>query len=161
MEVQLKNTLILSLACLVLSSCVTAPIPSNHAGPTARIRDTAIAESSRRAQFYYVAEIDGQKIDNALFETRKTNSGRGFSQVVADAPFERDVAARPTTLKLRATIAYGAPILEIANASTVYAVEKTINFLVQPYKSYVVKGQLTADKQDVWLEDFITGQRVE
>ncbi len=157
----MKNIRTLCTACLILSGCVTAPIPASYSGPTARIRDTAIAESSRRAQFYYVAEVDGQKIDNVLFETRKVNSGRGFSQSVADAPFEREVAAKPSTLKLRATIGYGAPILELANASTVYSVEKTINFSVQPYKSYVVKGLLTADKQEVWLEDFITGQRVD
>jgi hypothetical protein len=148
----MNKLLALLVTTLALSACVTAPVPANYAGPIARIQDSAISETSSRAQFYYLREIDGKKVDNVLFETRKVNSGRGFSQTVTS--FEREVPAGPSTLQLRATIGYGAPIQEIDNASTVYSVEKTINFTIQPYKTYVVKGVLTAEKQDVWLENF-------
>jgi hypothetical protein len=146
------------MTSLALSACVTAPVPANYTGPIARIQDSAISETPSRAQFYYLREIGGQKVDNVLFETRKVNNGRGFSQTVSS--FEREVPAGPSTLQLRATIGYGAPIQEIANSTTMYSIEKVISFTIQPYKTYVVKGTLTAEKQDVWLEDFFTGQRV-
>lgn len=154
----MNKLLALLVTTLTISGCVTSPVPPNYSGPLARIQDSAVSETSSRAQFYYLREIGGQKVDNVLFETRKVNSGRGFSQTVTS--FEREVPAGPSTLQLRATIGYGAPIQEIANASTVYSVEKTINLTIQPYKTYVVKGVLSAEKQDVWLEDFFTGQRV-
>lgn len=158
MEVELKNTLTLWVACLALTGCVTAPIPANYSGPLATIQDTAVAESPNRAQFFYLREIDGQKVDNVLFETRRVNSGRGFSQSVAS--FSREIPARASTLQLGARISYGAPIQEIANTSTVYTAEKTVRFTPESSKSYVVKGMLTADQQEVWLEEAGTGKRI-
>jgi hypothetical protein len=155
----MKKIVTLSVFCLVLSGCVTAPIPPDYSGPIARIQDTAIAESTNRAQFYYVRQVDGQKVDNVLFETRKLNRGRGFSQPVAS--FERNIPARSSTLQLAARIGYGAPIQEITNASTVYTAEKTIKFSPESNRTYVVKGNLTATQQEVWLEDASTGARIE
>jgi len=155
----MKKTFSYVLTLISLSGCVTAPIPDNYSGPIATIRDTVVSESSNRSQFYFLSEIDGQKVDNVLFASRKANSGRGFS--LSTVNFTRDVPAKTSMLKFEARIGYGAPIQELLNSGTVYTMEKTINFTPESNKTYVVKGTLTADQKEVWLEDAETGKRVE
>lgn len=155
----MKEVCFCVLALISLSGCVTAPIPANYSGPIATIRDTAVSESSNRAQFFFLSEIDGQKVDNVLFATRRANSGRGFS--LSTIPFARDVPAITSMLKLEARIGYGAPIQELLNSGTVYTTERTISLRPESNKTYVVKGTLTADQKEVWLEDAETGKRVE
>lgn len=154
----MRNAFLYILGLISLSGCVTSPIPSNYSGPIATVRDSAISETSNRAQFYFLSEIDGQRIDNVLIATRKANSGRGFS--LSTEIFARDIPAKPSKFKLEARISYGAPIQELINSSTTYTAESEINFTPESNKSYVVKGTLTADKREVWLEDASTGQRV-
>lgn len=142
-----------------LGGCMTAPIPQDYTGPIATIRDSAISESGSRAQFYYLSQISGQRVDNILGKTRIANRGRGFS--LTPVEFRRDLPARQSTLKIEARVGYGAPIQEILNTSTMYSVERTMTLDLESNKTYVVKGILTADKQEVWLEDEATGTRVE
>lgn len=148
------------LACVALmAGCTTTPVPKDYAGPLATIRDTALSESGSRSQFYFLSEIDGRRIDNMLGETRKVNSGRGFS--LAPVAYRRDLPAQAAKLKIEGRVAYGAPIQEMLNVSTLYAVERTISVKLDSNKSYVVKGILTAEKREVWLEEQETGRRVE
>jgi hypothetical protein len=148
------------LVCAALmAGCTTAPVPKDYTGPLATIRDTAVSESGSRAQFYFLSEIDGRRIDNILGETRRANSGRGFS--LEPVLHRRDVPAHTVKLKIEGRVAYGAPIQEMVNASTVYSVERTIDARLDSNKNYVVKGVLTAEKREVWLEEQGTGRRVE
>jgi hypothetical protein len=62
---------------------------------------------------------------------------------------------------LEGRVGYGAPIQEIINAGTVYTVEKKITFTPESNKAYVVKGTLTADKKEVWLEEMVSGKRID
>jgi len=137
----MKNGWVLAAALLLLGGCLSSPIPEGYSGPIATVSDTAISETSNRAQFFYLGEIDGQRIDNVLFTTRARNSGRGAQ--LTTAQFSRDVPAKPLNLVLEGRIDYGAPIEAIVNRST------------------VVRGVLTAERQEVWLEDAVTGQRIE
>ena len=146
------------VALLSLSGCVTAPIPEGYSGPVATIRDTAVSESGTRAQFYFVSAIDGQPIRTILGATRQANSGRGFA--LSPVPFSRDIPAKPTTFTIEGKIGYGAPIQEIANMATVYTVQKKVTFTPQSNTTYTVKGTLTADRKEVWIEDS-AGRRVE
>jgi hypothetical protein len=155
----LKKSLLWVALLLSLTGCVTSPIPANYSGPLATIRDTAQSETSTRAQFFFLSEIDGQRVDNVLIATRKANSGRGFAQ--APVSFARDIPAKAATLTLEGKIGYGAPIQEIINMGTVYTVERKITFTPESTKTYVVKGTLTADRKEVWLEDASTGKRVD
>ena len=154
----MKNALFGFLALLSLTGCVTSPIPDNYSGPLATIRDSAVPETSSRSRFFYVSEIDGRSIDNVLFATRKANSGRGFS--LNPVSFARDVPATASTFTLNGKIAYGAPIQEIINSNTIYTVQKKVSFTPKANRTYIVKGTLTADRQEIWLEDDV-GQRVE
>lgn len=154
------NRVWMAAACaMVFAGCTTTPIPKDYSGPLATVQDTAQSETGSRAQFYYLSEIDGRRIDNVLGETRKANQGRGFS--LSPVSFRRDVPAQATTLKLEARVGYGAPIQELVNASTMYTVERMVNVKLESNKTYVVKGVLSAEKKDVWLEDQATGARVE
>jgi hypothetical protein len=150
---------LLTLAA-ICSGCVTAPaIPEGYSGPIATVNDSTMSETYNRAQFYYLGEIDGRRIDNVLFKTRQQNSGKGFS--LATSQYSRQVPAGLRQLKLQAKIGYGAPIQEILNSSTVYEVEKTISVTLESNKTYVVKGKLSAEEKSVWLEESDTGKRIE
>lgn len=153
-----SNWLAIFLLLITTTGCVTQPIPNNYSGPIATFRDTALSESSTRAQFYFLSEIDGKKIDNILFATRQANAGKGFS--LTPVTYSRDIPATLSVLKLEARIGYGAPIQELLNSSTVYTAESIISFKPESNKTYVVKGELSDDKKEVWLEEADTGKRV-
>ena len=146
------------LALLAVTGCATSPIPEGYSGPIATIRDSAASETSTRAQFFFLSEIDGQPVKNVLGATRQANSGRGFS--LNTVPFSRTVPAKQATFTIDGKIGYGAPIQEIVNMATVYTVQKKVTFAPQSNRTYVVKGTLTADRRDVWIEDD-QGKRVE
>lgn len=148
-----------AVCALLMAGCTTAPIPKDYSGPLATIQDSARSETGSRAQFYYLSEIDGRRVDNVLGETRKANSGRGFS--LSPVQYRRDVPAQLSKLKIEARVGYGAPIQEMLNTATLYSTERTLNVKLESNKSYVVKGVLTAEKQEVWLEEQGTGVRVE
>jgi hypothetical protein len=144
---------------LTLSACVSSPIPENYSGPLATIRDSGFLETANRAQFFYLSEIDGKKIDNVLSASKKANAGRGFSMSTVE--HARDVPAKASTLVLEGRVSYGAPIQEIMNSSTVYTVQRTVNFAPESNKTYVVKGTLTSERKEVWLEEAASGKRIE
>ena len=153
----MKRLLLATAASLMLAGCVTSPIPENYSGPLATIRDTGMSESANRSQFFFLAEVDGQPVENARSVSKRANSGRGFG--LSPQPYSREVPAKPSTFTLKGEVEYGAPIQAIMNAGTLYKVEKKVTFTPQSRKTYVVKGTLSAKNQDVWLEDD-TGQRV-
>ena len=147
-------------ACLfvgLLYGCATSPIPEGYAGPTATIRDWAVAEGSNRARFFYVSEVDGKTIRHSLGATRAANSGRGFS--LSPVTLDRKVPAKLTTLKMEGRSAYGAPIQEILNSGTMYSVVEVIEVQLKPDGRYVVRGELDAQRQTVWLEDEVSGAK--
>lgn len=116
-------------------------------------------ETASRAQFFYLSEVDGRKIDNALFASRKANSGRGFSMIAV--PFGRDVPARASTFLLEARVTYGAPIQEMMNSGTIYTAQRTVTFTPEANKTYLVKGILSEQRREVWIEEDGTGKRID
>jgi hypothetical protein len=153
----LRNFVLL-LTIVTLAACVSNPLPDGYAGPTATIRDTAVPQGTTRAMFFYVSEIDGQQVRNALHETRGRNQGRG--NFITPIPYERKVPVRKVVLKLEARSAHGAPIAEILNSANMYSAEDAIALDVKPNAVYVVKGELTHGSRKVWLEDASTGEQV-
>jgi len=150
---------ILVCLALFLSACVSSPIPDNYSGPIATIRDTAVSETSSRAQFFYLSEIDGRKIDNVFSASKRANHGRGF--LMGTVEHARDVPARASTFTLEGRVSYGAPIAEMLNSSTMYTVQKTLKFAPQSNKTYVVKGTLSEERKEIWLEDAASGTRID
>jgi hypothetical protein len=146
------------LTALLLTSCAASPIPEGYSGPIATIRDSAFSESNSRAQFFFLSEINGNRVDNVLGKTRAANRGAGFS--LRTLEFSRDLPAKSTLLTLTGQVSYGAPMQEILNASTVYSVTRRITFAPESNKMYVVRGTLTAETREVWLEEAEGGKRV-
>lgn len=147
---------VLGLSVLA-GACTTPAIPAGYTGPTATVRDSFVREAGSRSQFYFVSQIDGRRVDNTLLVSRQGRSGRGFTP--APVPFQRDIPARATTLDLGARIDYGETAQEIYSAEPVYTARRTLRFTPEAGKAYVIKGELTAAGQDVWLEDE-SGRRV-
>ncbi len=68
--------------------------------------------------------------------------------------------AKRVVLRLQGRNAYGAPIQEIINAGQMYEADETVEIELQPQGRYVVRGELTAQRKAVWLEDEKSGARV-
>jgi hypothetical protein len=146
------------IAILALSGCATSPIPEGYTGPTAIIRDSAFSDSSSRARFFYVSEIDGKMIRTSLAASRAQSHGRGFS--LAPVVIERQVPATRLRLKLEGRTAYGAPIQELFMAARMYSVEAVVEAELKPNATYVVRGHLDDKKSSVWLEDDSSGEQI-
>ncbi len=142
---------------LVLSACVTSPVPPDYTGPLANVRDVSIRETLARAQYFYLAEIDGKPIDNAMSRMRKSNYGRGFSSMAIG--FDRSIPARLMVVKLEGRVAYGAPIQELLMLATMYEANTYLEFTPEPNTEYTVVGELTENKREVWLAN-AAGERV-
>lgn len=157
----MKRVLGWSTFCaFLLMGCATNPLPKDYSGPIATIQDSAMSESGSRAQFFYLSEVNGKSVTTVLMETRAANNGRGFS--LTPSAFSRDLPAQISTLKLEARVDYGAPIQAMMNASTLYSAERTLlNVNLESNKTYVVKGILSADRKEVWMEELGTGKRVD
>jgi hypothetical protein len=142
----------------VIAGCVTSPIPANYTGPTTKIVDTSEMETSFRAAYFYVSELNDKPIQTNLDAFRAANRGRGFS--ISAGSLSRLVPAGVTKLKLEGRNVYGAPIQELIMAATVRSVTEFIEVELKPDEIYHVRGVLGAGKDEVWLELHDTGERV-
>ena len=154
----MKATAVLGVLSVVLGGCASNPVPDDYTGPTAVIRDTAIQQGTSRAVFFYVSEVDGKLVPNALSASRSASYGRG-NQISARAGSRR-VPAQRVVLKLEARTAHGAPIAEIFNSQNMYSASAVVTLNARPGAIYVVKGTLTHGDRRVWLEDATSGERV-
>lgn len=157
----MRNIVLSVAAALILAGCVTPPVPEGYSGPLAKVQDTFTQRGDRAVDIFYLASINGKKIDNALLTTTSANAGRGFAMDAKQ--YTRDVPAQPATVTLTARTHYAAPILELTNP--VYQVKGDIQFAPVAGHTYVVRGELRADYGAVWLEDAetkaVTGNKVE
>jgi hypothetical protein len=126
----------------------------------ATVEDTGLAESGSKAQLFVMAEIDGKSIRNSISESRKNNSGRGFS--LSTSLIAREVFAQRQKVKLIGTHITGAPIQSIFSsiAGSFYQVEGVVDFDPLPNKRYIVKGELGKNSSFIWIADADTGQPV-
>ena len=149
--------LFLLIVTLVLTACATPPVPPDYTGPLAKVRDVSVRETQARAQYFYLAEIDGKPVENAMTKMRQANYGRGFHSMAFD--FDRSVPARPMVVKLEARIAYGAPIQELLMLATMYQADAYLEFTPEPNAEYTIGGELTDKNREVWLKN-AAGERV-
>jgi len=140
---------VVALMGVVLAGCVSNPIPEDYAGPTAIIRDSALPESTQKADFFYLSQVDERRIEDSPGRTYQTNYGRGF--YMEPVVIERAVPARAQDLTIEGTTVYAAPILALMG--TVYHVEGKVRFKPEPGRRYLVKGVLGEQYSAVWIED--------
>jgi hypothetical protein len=143
---------------VALGGCATfaPPVPEGYKGPVAIMKDSVKPYSERKADFFYVAEIDGKRIEDSRVRTLSVNQGRGMH--MSPSLIERNVPARNATFTLVGRTEYAAPILSLTN--TVYQVKGTVTFKPEDYRKYVVRGELGENYSAVWLEDEVTGKTV-
>src|SRR6267143_6046593 len=129
-----------AVSLILLSGCATfAPsVPEGYSGPVAIIKDSVKPLSQSKADFFYVSEIDGRRIEDSRVKTLKLNQGRGFN--MTPSVMERNVPAQRATFTLVGRTEYAAPILALTN--TVYQVTGKVTFSPETYRSYVVRGEL-------------------
>lgn len=143
---------------VALSGCATfsPSVPEGYKGPVAIIKDSVKPHSEKKADFFYVSEIDGKRIEDSRIKTLNVNRGRGFN--MTPSVIERNVPAQQATFTLVGRTEYAAPILALTN--TVYQVTGKVTFSPETYRSYVVRGELAENYSAVWLEDEVTGKAI-
>jgi hypothetical protein len=142
--------LIVGLAiALLVSSCVTNPVPEGYTGPLAKIEDTYTPRSERAIDVFFLDRVNGKRVENALSATVSRNYGRGFS--MEPVAYARDVPAQPAVFSIAGRTHYAAPILELTN--TVYEIKGDISFTPEPNRTYIVRGSLGPEASAVWIED--------
>lgn len=148
------------MAVLAVTLCGCAnyqhSLPEGYKGPVATIHDSAGPMESKKADLFFVTQVDGRKVKDSLTETIIRNQGRGFSL----SPFMlvHDVPAKPILVSLSGITHYAAPILALTG--TVYQVEGTVSFAPEANKDYIVKGSLGPEMTSVWIEEQGSGKIV-
>lgn len=144
---------------LVLTGCATyAPsVPENYNGPRAQIDDSVKVQSSSKADFFVVEEIDSMKVESSLNATLRANQGRGMSMspVLIGRPL---VAEKPLKISIKGRTQFAAPIL--AMTGTVYQVTGVVEFTPKTNGKYIVRGELGEKYSAIWVEDTTTSQPV-
>jgi hypothetical protein len=147
---------------VVLTSCATVykPVPDGYTGPTARVIDTTIRESSGKGQVFFVASVNGMAIKNARSETARLSYGRGFSLYLVGE--SRHVKIEPMKLKLVGAHVTAAPIHEISSRAIgeFFSVDGDVDFEPVAGREYSVVGELTKAQASVWIQDQETKQPV-
>lgn len=151
------------VASLIGGCAATKPyfgIPEDYSGPTASIKDTSERGSNGAATFYYVEQVDGHDVINALSESRRASQGTGFRLNIANV--SRPVRAQKITIKIAASETESAPIHSIFRAISGGRATPTaadFEFSPQAGRTYSVIGENRNGKLLVWLVDDANGER--
>ena len=138
--------------CLVLTlaGCTTySPIPEGYLGDTATINDSFSNNSSTTAHFFMLSEIDGNKLVDSWMATRSANHGRGTFFTPKMKSWE--VLPEAATFTLVGLVFF--PTDAQALFGDAREVEGTIQFTPDSNEVYTVRGQITEESSEVWLED--------
>ncbi len=150
----MKRVLALALfASLVGCATVEPSVPESYKGPVVPLSDTGFQENGGKGVFFAAMELDGRKIENAIWSTRSASSGRGFN--ISVQYIRRFVPVHPVKVKITGTHQTAAPIHEIAArmAGTFFSVEGVVDFKPEEGKSYIVTGELKKEQSCVWIEE--------
>jgi len=144
-------------AMLLLAGCVTTDlVPEDYTGPTAIIEDSTVRNTKSQVDFYYLSQVDGKSVENALGNSRMSSSGGGFNMSIA--PVDRRVLPQEAVFEIVGRTGYAAPIQSFTNK--VYEVKGDVTFTPQERTVYVVKGTLGESYSAVWIEEKETGNLI-
>ena len=139
-----------------------ASVPEGYSGPTAFIRDSALARDDAAVDYFFVSEVDGRSVGRNLDTARAIHrlpGERGFAPLKTPE-FGRFVPAAPLLVKLEGRSAYPTPIQEMSNFLHMYGVSEILAVELEPDQRYIVRGKLGAGVSAVWLEQESSGLRV-
>ncbi len=154
MNIKIIIGYVLLLVCLGMTTgCKSThnPIPQGYSGGTAQIDDTYIKKSTGSAEFFYVGEVDGKYIENAVAATNRASYGQGMRMLAQGAT--RKVPTQSMKLKLVGQVHHSAPVGYLFNSGENHIVKGEIVFTPIANMLYFVKGTLSTNYSAVWLED--------
>jgi hypothetical protein len=139
----------------VIGVATCSGMPTAKAGMVAVFRDSANAFSEKRADLFYLSEVNGEKIEDSRMRTERLNRDRGM--YMTPMLVERNVPARAASFTIVGRAQYAAPILAIVKMGRIQDVTGIVKFSPEPHKTYVVKGQLGENQSAVWIEEVVEG----
>lgn len=166
-----------------LMICGIGVMPSLHAEETtqglARIVDTSTGDGAEKPStstwkrlllrrsgsgmpgggFFFVQGVDGAtEPQNNMDASIRASHGQGRS--MSFVKVEHPVPAGKHRIKLVGQYAYAAPVDSLFHSAANYRVEGEVEVTLLPAVEYRVRGVLEEFRQEVWLEESATGNRV-
>jgi hypothetical protein len=141
---------VISLLVLGLCSCTHNPVPADYSGPLAKIKDSVVVPNASQENLFYLAQINGQKIEDALLANTPAKGPREV-RIVTSVALVHDVPAQQATFQIVGRTFYPKPALE--STLTVYQVKGDVEFAPLPDHTYTIKGQLGEKYSAVWIID--------
>ena len=156
----MRKLLFLIIPILLHGCAAYQPIPEGYKGPTATVTDSGFAENGSKAQFFVLAEINGNRIRNSFGASANASYGQGFA--LTPVYVQRKIPARPMQIKLVGSHATAAPIHSLFSraAGTFLSVEGIVSFTPKPNGRYVIKGELKENGSSIWIEDAETREKI-
>ncbi len=114
------------------------------------IKDSVTPYSTRKADFFYLDEINGRPVLNSAVQTRIANTGRGTDSLVPNM-VENKVPLQASVFKITGHTEYSAPVQ--AMLYHVDSISGTVSFTPEKDKIYVVKGDLDEAHSVIWVEE--------
>lgn len=141
----------ISIFILLLSGCVSfqPSIPIDYVGGRATLADSYNNHEGSTAHFYVLTKIDGRSMEDSGYRTRVNNQGRGFNMT----PY---MVSRDTTIEKHIFTVAG--FVQFAtDAQGMFGdsmlIEKEITFKPEVNQIYTIKGELSKNGSNVWIED--------
>lgn len=109
--------------------------------------------------FFFLKEIDGVgESTNNLDASVRASRGQGRSMSFRN--IEHRVSAGRHRIKLVGQYAYAAPVENLFRTTANYRIEGEVEVTLEPAVEYRVRGVLEEFRQEVWLEESATGNRI-
>lgn len=133
------------------------PTPRPAPTPRATIIETATGGGRSGGIFFLVSAIDGRPTaDNIRNASLRASQGRGADMRLV--PFEHEVTAVRSRLKLSASHDHAMPIMTLFKSSNDASVEGEVEVDLAPNGRYRVNGVFDAFRREVWIEDAASGR---
>jgi hypothetical protein len=144
-----------------LTLSLSQPYPATFDLSTAVVRDSIQMSWNDRGDFFYLAQIDGQPVEESRSVTHRRNILRG--QTMLPHVIDREVPTKPAKYLVVGRTDYALPFQMATNP--VYEVKGEIEAALENNKVYEVRGTLGENYSAVWLEEVSThtvvGRKIE
>ena len=141
----------ISIVILLLSGCVSfqPSIPIDYVGKKATLSDSYSNHEGSTAHFYVLTKIDGRSIEDSGYRTRVNNHGRGFNMT----PYmvSRDTTIEEHVFTVAGFVQFATDAQGMFGDSML--IEKEVILKPEANQVYVVKGELSKNGSNVWIED--------
>lgn len=140
--------------CVFLTGCVSyAPTkPEGYIGEISFIKDSKKYHDTGKADMFYLEKINDKEIYHSRTYAYERSYGQGNYLYSID--MEHEVPAQAAKFTIVGRTVYAMPIRAIAG--TVYEVRTDVEFVPEPNHKYLVKGNLSEESSEIWIESATT-----